>query len=80
MLTRRNDTPLGNPTKVLTMPCTASWPGTGPEGARCGWCQFLTDKNTCSKYTALTGHAGKPIPASTAGCRYFSKATTGAAS
>jgi hypothetical protein len=69
-----NTHPLLNVGGKAKMGCYASFPGTGPQGARCSGCAYQSPDGTrfvCGKYRALTGRKGGPIYLDSPACRYF---------
>lgn len=64
--------------RVAKHPHTAHFPGTGPAGARCIHCEFLTADELCVRWTQLmTAAQGKrprnqkPIDRNTRSCRHY---------
>lgn len=67
----------GVPSRDAVKPGMAHLSGTGPNGATCGGCAFLTPTQgrvprfRCAKFQQLTGHEGNCIRREFYSCKYF---------
>lgn len=66
----------GQPTLNQVVPGMAHFAGTGPEGAKCGKCEWFkpakaAHKGRCEKYFRLMNHDGELIDTNYDACRYF---------
>jgi hypothetical protein len=74
-----NDYPLLNVAGKARLGSYATFPGTGPQGARCSGCTHQAAQGTrfvCGKYKVLTGRQGSPIDPASPACRYFTTRPT----